>query len=337
MRILRNFSLKNHNSFGIDVRADKFISIKSINDLRNLLRKSYASELFVLGGGSNMLLTGDIHKTVLHIALKGKKVVSETKNEVLIEACAGENWHEFVLWTLEQNYGGLENLSLIPGNVGTAPIQNIGAYGVELKDVFVSCKAMNVQTLEVQVFSLTECEFSYRNSVFKNQLKGQYIITSVIFRLTKEEHQLNIDYGAIKSELDKKGVTSPVIQDISNAVIAIRKSKLPDPKEIGNSGSFFKNPIIGKNQFKELEEKFPEIPSYKISDNKIKVPAGWLIDKAGFKGYRSGDAGVHKNQALVLVNYGAATGAELLMLSKKIQKKIKDQFNIDLEAEVNIL
>ncbi|CAL67877.1 UDP-N-acetylmuramate dehydrogenase [Christiangramia forsetii] len=337
MRVLRNFSLKGHNSFGIDVRADKFISIENVDDLRSLLRKSYASELFILGGGSNMLLTGDIHKTVVHIALNGKKIVSETDEEVIIEASAGENWHEFVLWTLEQNYGGLENLSLIPGNVGTAPIQNIGAYGVELKDSFVSCKAMNVQTLEEQTFSLEKCEFSYRNSVFKNQLKGQYIITSVRFRLTKENHQLNVDYGAIRSELEKNAITSPGIQDISNAVIAIRRSKLPDPKEIGNSGSFFKNPIISQDQFKELEEKFPEIPSYKISDNEIKVPAGWLIDQAGFKGYRKGDAGVHKNQALVLVNYGEATGAELLVLSKNIQKKIKDQFNIDLEAEVNII
>jgi len=337
MRILRNFSLKDHNSFGIDVRADKFISVESVDDLRSLLRRSYASELFILGGGSNMLLTGDIHKTVVHVALKGKKIISETENEVLIEASAGENWHEFVLWSLEQNFGGLENLSLIPGNVGTAPIQNIGAYGVELKDAFVSCKAMNVQTLEEQVFSLKECDFSYRNSIFKNRLKGQYIITSVTFRLTKENHQLNVDYGAIRSELEKNAITSPKIQDISNAVIAIRRSKLPDPKEIGNSGSFFKNPIVSKDQFEELERKFPEIPSYKVSDNEIKVPAGWLIDQAGFKGYRNGDAGVHKNQALVLVNYGEATGAELLELSRKIQRKIKDQFNIDLEAEVNII
>jgi len=337
MQVLRNFSLKNHNSFGIDVKADKFISIESIDDLRDLLRKSYASELFILGGGSNMLLTEDVHKTVLHIALKGKKIVSETDKEVLIEASAGENWHEFVLWTLEQNYGGLENLSLIPGNVGTAPIQNIGAYGVELKDSFISCKAMNVQTLEERTFSLEECEFSYRNSVFKNQLKGQYIITSVRFRLTKEQHQLNVDYGSIRSELEKKDITSPGIKDISNAVIGIRRSKLPDPKKLGNSGSFFKNPVICKDQFEELKNKFPEIPSYKVSDNEIKVPAGWLIDKAGFKGYRDGDAGVHKNQALVLVNYGEATGKELLDLSKKIQQKIKDQFDIDLEAEVNII
>ncbi|WP_300436753.1 UDP-N-acetylmuramate dehydrogenase [Christiangramia sp.] len=337
MQILRNFSLKDHNSFGIDVRADKFISIENIDDLRNLLRKNYASELFILGGGSNMLLTGDIHKTVLHIALKGKKIISETENEVTIEVSAGENWHELVLWTLKNNYGGLENLSLIPGNVGTAPIQNIGAYGVELKDTFVSCNAMNVQTLEQREFTLKDCEFSYRNSVFKNKLKGQYIITSVKFRLTKKNHLLKTEYGAIQAELEKDNISSPSIQDISNAVIAIRKSKLPDPEEIGNSGSFFKNPIIGKDQFAKLKEKFPEIPSYEVSEEKIKVPAGWLIDKAGFKGYRDGDAGVHVNQALVLVNYGLATGAEILALARQIQEKIKAQFDIDLEAEVNII
>ncbi|MDR5591062.1 UDP-N-acetylmuramate dehydrogenase [Christiangramia sp. SM2212] len=337
MRVLRNYSLKDHNSFGIDVRAEKFISIQKIEDLRNLLRKSYASELFILGGGSNMLLTGDVNKMVLHIALKGKDIVSETDSEVVIEAAAGENWHEFVLWTLKQGFGGLENLSLIPGNVGTAPIQNIGAYGVELKDTFVSCKAMNVQTLEEKEFSLEDCDFSYRNSVFKNQLKGQYIITSVKFRLTKKDHHLNIDYGSIRSELTAKGITEPEIQDISNAVIAIRRSKLPDPKEIGNSGSFFKNPVISKDQFEGLKSKFPEIPSYEVSEDEIKVPAGWLIDTAGFKGYRNGDAGVHKNQALVLVNYGEATGSEILDLSKTIQKSIKDKFGIDLEAEVNII
>ena len=337
MRVLRNFSLKDHNSFGINVNADKFISIKDIEDLRTILRKSYASELFILGGGSNMLLTGDIHKTVLHIALKGKRIISETENEVIVEAEAGENWHQFVLWTISQDFGGLENLSLIPGNVGTAPIQNIGAYGVELKDTFVSCKATNVQTLEEKEFDLEECDFDYRNSIFKNRLKGQYIITSVRFRLTKKDHKLRTEYGAITTELEKEGVKSPGIQDVSRAVINIRNSKLPNPKEIGNSGSFFKNPVITKEHFSKLESKFPEIPSYKISEDEIKVPAGWLIDKAGFKGYRNGDAGVHKNQALVLVNYGEASGEEILSLSKKIQVTIKDKFDIDLEAEVNII
>jgi len=337
MQVLRNFSLKDYNSFGIDVKAGKFISIENLEDLRTVLRKNYASELFVLGGGSNMLLTKDISKTVIHIALKGREIISEDKNEVIVQAAAGENWHQFVLWTLEHDFGGLENLSLIPGNVGTAPIQNIGAYGVELKDSFLSCKAMNVQTLEEIDFNLEDCDFDYRNSVFKNRLKGQYVITAVRFRLTKKDHKLHTEYGAIRSELEKQEITSPTIQDISNAVITIRNSKLPDPKKIGNSGSFFKNPIINQEQFEKLESKFPGVPSYHISDNEIKVPAGWLIDQAGFKGYRNGDAGVHKDQALVLVNYGAATGEEILSLSRNIQNTIKVKFEIDLEAEVNII
>lgn len=337
MRILRNFSLKNYNTFGIDVRAKRFISIENIEDLRNILRKTYAAELFILGGGSNMLLTGDIQKTVIHIGIKGKEVISENENEVIVRAAAGENWHEFVLWTLQQNFGGLENLSLIPGNVGTAPIQNIGAYGVELKDNFVSCHAMNIQTLEEREFSLKDCEFDYRNSIFKNQLKNQYIITAVDFRLTKKNHQLKTDYGAINDELDKEGISDPGINDISKAVIAIRQSKLPDPKKIGNSGSFFKNPIVPKDLFEKLKSEFPELPSYNVSDENVKIPAGWLIDKTGLKGYREGDAGVHKNQALVLVNYGSASGEEILGLARKVQTMVYQKFGIELEPEVNII
>lgn len=337
MRILRNFSLKNHNSFGIDVRADRFISVEDVDDLRAILRKSYASELFILGGGSNMLLTDDIHKTVLHIGLKGKEIISETEDEVLVRAFAGENWHEFVLWSLDNNFGGLENLSLIPGNVGTAPIQNIGAYGVELKDSFVSCHAMNIQTLEEREFRLEDCEFGYRNSVFKNQLKGQYIITAVNFRLTKKDHSLHTEYGSIRSELESQQIEAPTIRDVSNAVINIRQSKLPDPEKLGNSGSFFKNPVISVQQFDKLKEEFPGVPSYHVSDEEIKVPAGWLIDKAGLKGYRDGDAGVHRNQALVLVNYGAASGREILALAEKIQNEINEKFGIQLEPEVNII
>lgn len=336
-RLLRNFSLKNYNSFGIDVRADRFISVKNTEELRDVLRRTYASELFILGGGSNMLLTGDINKTVIHIGIKGREVISETEEEVTVKAAAGENWHEFVLWTLAKGFGGLENLSLIPGNVGTAPIQNIGAYGVELKDSFVSCHAINIQTLEKKEFSLQDCDFGYRNSVFKNQLKGQYIITAVNFRLKKKNHELHTDYGSIRTELEKKGITSPTIKDISNAVIEIRQSKLPDPEKLGNSGSFFKNPVISLEQFEKLRESHPGVPSYHVSDTQIKVPAGWLIDKAGLKGYREGDAGVHKNQALVLVNYGSATGEEILKLSQKVQDKIEQEFGITLEAEVNII
>lgn len=337
MRILRNFSLKNYNSFGIDVKARKFISVNTIEELREVLRKTYSSEIFILGGGSNMLLTKDLNKTVIHIGLTGKEIISETDNEVLVKCCAGENWHEFVKWTLNLGFGGLENLSLIPGNVGTAPIQNIGAYGVELKDYFDYCETLNIQTLEEKRFNLKDCEFAYRNSIFKNQLKNQFIITSVFFKLTKGTHQLRTNYGVIRDTLKEMGVIKADIGDISNAVVKIRNSKLPDPKKLGNSGSFFKNPIVSKEKFENIQAQFAEMPSYEISDSEIKIPAGWLIDKAGLKGYRIGDAGVHKNQALVLVNYGNATGIEILNLAREIQKKIQLQFGIELEPEVNII
>lgn len=336
MQVSENISLKNYNTFGIDVNARKFISVSSSEELRKALQQTYASEIFILGGGSNMLLTRDINKTVLHIGLTGKQILSETENEVVVEANAGENWHQFVLWTLEHDFGGLENLSLIPGNVGTAPIQNIGAYGVELKDVFESCTAIHIQTLEEVNFKPEDCKFGYRNSVFKQRLKGEYIITSVRFRLSKNQHKLRTGYGAINDWLVKEKIAQPGIQDISNAVIAIRQSKLPDPRVLGNSGSFFKNPIISRKEFLKLQEKFPGIPSYPLDEEKVKVPAGWLIDKAGLKGYRRGDAGVHQNQALVLVNYGEATGEELLDLSNEIRNKIYTEFGIKLEAEVNI-
>lgn len=336
MQVAENFSLKAHNTFGVDVNARKFISVHSTEELQDVLQQTYASEIFVLGGGSNMLLTQDINKTVIHIAIKGIEHISESQDEVVLKVGAGENWHQFVLYCIEKNYGGLENLSLIPGNVGTAPVQNIGAYGVELKDSFVSCEAMRIQTLEIETFSPEHCEFGYRNSVFKNKLKGEYIITSVNFRLSKKAHKLSTEYGAIQAELDKNEIKNPTIKDVSNAVISIRHQKLPDPRVLGNSGSFFKNPIIKESEFKKLQKQFPEMPFYALQANNIKVPAGWLIDQAGLKGYRQGDAGVHKNQALVLVNYGNATGEEILALSKEIQAKIYKKYKIKLEAEVNI-
>lgn len=336
MKINRDFSLKPFNTFGIDVKAQRFININSVEDLKHVLKNNYSEDLFILGGGSNMLLTKDVEATVLHIDIKGKSIVKESGEEVLVKAMAGENWHQFVLWTLEQNFGGLENLSLIPGNIGTAPIQNIGAYGVELKDSFVSCEAINIQTLETRIFSAEECDFGYRNSIFKNAAKGKYIISGVTFRLKKSNHEILTNYGSIKESLSKSGIDNPGIRDVSNAVIKIRQQKLPDPSLLGNSGSFFKNPVISKSELELLLSKYPEIPSYEISETEVKIPAGWLIDRAGLKGYREGDAGVHKNQALVLVNYGAATGKEILALSEKVQRTIKDQFNIFLEPEVNI-
>lgn len=336
MIIKNNITLKSFNTFGIDVNASEFASINSIQDLKDVLNTS-SSDLLILGGGSNLLLTKDIDALVLQINLKGISVISSTKNSVQIEVAAGENWHELVCWCLEENFGGLENLSLIPGNVGTAPIQNIGAYGVELKDSFVSCKALDIQTKELRTFTKEECNFGYRNSVFKEELKGQYIITSVVFELSRQEHRLKTNYGAIESELQNYGISEPTIQDISKAVISIRNSKLPDPKIIGNSGSFFKNPVISSSNFKVLKSQFPLIPHYTISENSIKIPAAWLIDTAGFKGKTFGNYGVHAKQALVLVNYGGASGKDILKLSIQIQKAVKLIFDIDLETEVNIL
>lgn len=337
MLIQQNISLKPFNTFGIDVTAKHFVSVTHIEELKTVLElKNYPNKL-ILGGGSNMLLTKNQNVLVIHINLKGISIISENDDFVIIKAHAGENWHEFVLWCLKNNYGGLENMSLIPGNVGTAPIQNIGAYGIELKDSFVSCEALSLETLDLQTFNKEACKFGYRNSIFKEEAKGKYIITSVTFKLTKRNHQLYINYGTIASQLEEMGIKNPTIQAVSKAVIYIRKSKLPNPKEIGNSGSFFKNPIISINQFDDLAEKFDDIPSYPISDNEVKVPAGWLIEKAGFKGKRFGNYGVHKKQALVLVNYGNASGEDILNLSKLIQKTIKRLFDVYIEAEVNIL
>ena len=337
MELTPNHSLKKLNTFGFNVKAKQFLAVENEEDLKNFLKKTYADEIFVLGGGSNILLTDDLKRTVLHINLKGISVVNESQDTVIIKAKAGENWHDFVQYCIAKDYGGLENLSLIPGNVGTAPIQNIGAYGVELQDYFVECEAINRQTLETKVFTKEECKFGYRNSVFKNELKNQYIIVSVTFRLTKKLHQLHLNYGSISQKLAKMNVEHPTIKDIAEAVIKIRQEKLPDPKKLGNSGSFFKNPIISKSEFEQLIEKFPEAKYYKISEDQYKIPAGWLIDQAGFKGFRKNDAGVHKNQALVLVNYGNATGKEVLSLANKIRSTVKETYFIDLEMEVNVV
>ena len=336
MQVQHNISLKPYNTFGIDVKAKQFVSVENIDDLKTIFSSEEFPNKFIIGGGSNMLLTKDVDALVIHLNLKGKTIVSENDNHVFIKAKAGENWHDFVLWTLEQNYGGLENMSLIPGNVGTSPIQNIGAYGVELKDVFESCEVLNLDTLTIETLTNKDCNFGYRNSIFKNEAKGKYIILNVTFKLTKNNHNLHTNYGAIISQLETMNVTNPTIQDVSKAVIAIRQSKLPDPKEIGNSGSFFKNPIISTKQFKELQHNFPDAPHYVISETEVKVPAGWLIETAGFKGKTFDNYGVHKKQALVLVNYGGAKGEDILQLSKLIQKTIYRIFNISIEAEVNI-
>ena len=337
MEILHDFSIKNYNTFGIEAKAKQFVNVQNVSELKSILEQNKLEKKFILGGGSNMLLTQDIDALVIHVDLKGKKIVQENDDFVWVESQAGENWHEFVLWTIDHNFGGLENMSLIPGNVGTTPIQNIGAYGTEIKDTFVSCEALAIDNQEIKVFTKEECHFGYRESVFKNEVKDQYIITSVVFKLTKRNHKINTSYGDILGELEKNNIYNPTLKDVSNAVIAIRQSKLPDPKELGNSGSFFKNPILLKADFEKIPQQFPEMKYYDVSETEVKVPAGWLIEQAGFKGKRFGDAGIHKNQALVLVNYGNATGQEILAVSKNIQDTVFKTFGIHIEAEVNVI
>ena len=333
MNIQTHYSLKNWNTFGVDETAAAFVSVESVDALKVALQHPDYKQQFILGGGSNILLTQPIQGLCIHVNLKGISIVEENHAEVIVEAQAGENWHAFVQWSIEQGYGGMENLALIPGNVGTSAIQNIGAYGVELKDIFVNCTAIHRQTLKERIFSLNEAQLDYRSSVFKTELKNQYVITKLQVCLTKKNHRISIDYGSIKEALANN---TPTPKNIAEAVIGIRKQKLPDPLEIGNSGSFFKNPILKRSHFEKLKKKHPLLPAYPVNDSMIKVPAAWLIDTLGFKGLRRGDAGVHANQALVLVNYGQANGLEILAIAKEIQAAIKKEFNIDLDAEVSV-
>ena len=337
MQIQKNVSLKSYNTFGIDVNASHFVSVETEEQLKNALALHQYENKFILGGGSNMLLKVDLDLLVIHVNLKGIKVVKENTDFVYLKVCAGENWHNLVLYCVDHNYGGVENLSLIPGNTGTAPIQNIGAYGVELKDVFESCEVIDRKTLKIETLNYADCNFGYRDSIFKNQAKDKYVITSVTFKLTKTNHKLNTAYGAINDTLTEREIFYPTIKDVSDAVIHIRQQKLPDPKEIGNSGSFFKNPVVNQEKFNVLRKEYEDIPYYPVSSNSIKVPAGWLIEKAGFKGKRFGDAGVHEKQALVLVNYGNAKGQDIWDLAMKIQAEVKRIFNIELQPEVNII
>jgi len=337
VKIQRNISLKKYNTFGIEALASHFVEITTIQNLQEVLQQKGYPKKLVLSGGSNMLITNDLNALVMHINIKGITILSEDENHVILKIMAGENWHELVIWTINHGYGGLENLSLIPGNVGTSPIQNIGAYGVELKDCFESCEAMDVATQQLITFSKSDCQFGYRDSIFKNEGKGKYIITSVNLKLNKPPHNPNTSYGAIETELKENKIDHPSIKDVSNAVIAIRRKKLPDPIKLGNSGSFFKNPVITKEKFITFLENNPEAPFYKISETTYKIPAAWLIEQCGFKGKRFGDAGIHKNQALVLVNYGGASGQELLLLATKIQDAVLARFGIEINPEVNII
>ncbi|MBD0779834.1 UDP-N-acetylmuramate dehydrogenase [Maribacter sp. ANRC-HE7] len=337
MIVQKNISLKHYNTFGIDAKASFFCEISTIDDLREALQSNVHPNLFIISGGSNMLITKDIDALVLYINIKGKEILEEDDDHVYLKVMAGEIWHDLVLWCLERDFGGLENLSLIPGHTGTAPIQNIGAYGVELKDTMVRCEAIHIDDLSTKVFTKQDCAFGYRDSYFKNEGKGKYIITSVVFKLTKRNHKPNMSYGAIGTLLEQWNIGDPTIQDVSKAIVAIRKSKLPDPKELGNSGSFFKNPVLSKSEFDSFIADHSTAKYYKVSDDAYKVPAGWLIEQCGFKGKRSGDAGVHKNQALVLVNYGNATGAEIIGLAQKIMDTVYNTYGIRIHPEVNII
>jgi UDP-N-acetylmuramate dehydrogenase len=336
--IEQNVNLKPHNTFGLSCKAAKFSNFSNIEELKALLsnRKNTDDPMLVLGGGSNLLLTKDFDGLVLKNEIQGIEIISENEEFTLVKAGAGEVWHQFVLFAIDNNLGGIENMSLIPGSVGAAPMQNIGAYGVEIKDVFHELEALNLSTLEIEKFQNQDCQFGYRESVFKHAQKGKYIIVNVTLKLERKHH-LNTSYGAIEQELEEMEVTQPTIRDVSNAVIAIRKRKLPDPAEIGNSGSFFKNPVINAEKFKVLKAAHPNIAHYPIDENHIKIAAGWLIDQAGWKGKTLGSYGVHKNQALVLVNYGGAKGQDIYQLSEDIKQDIISKFGIELEREVNVI
>lgn len=334
MHAQKGISLQPINTFGIDASAQLLYHIGSNADIFDFLEKNI-STFKIIGGGSNILLTGD-QPCILKNEIKGIKIIEEDDDYALVEVGAGESWHGFVLWALAKELGGLENLSLIPGSVGAAPMQNIGAYGVEQEQVFDHLLAINLHTKEVVKLDKAACRFGYRESIFKNELKDQYFIVQVVYRLSKSNHKLNLEYGAIRDVLRMMNITNPTIRDISDAVIAIRKSKLPDPEVIGNAGSFFKNPVITPEHYSQIASVYPDIVSYKQQDGMVKIPAGWLIEKAGFKGLKKGHIGVHKDQALVLVNYGGGTGQEILLLAEEIQEKINSMFSIKLNPEVNI-
>lgn len=345
MNIQENISLKPYNTFGVEANAKYFAEVNSVEELIEILHQYNNLHLenpqklpiLFLGGGSNLLFTKDFEGLVVKLNLKGISEEMMNETDVLVTAKAGENWHDFVMYCLEKNYGGLENLSLIPGNVGTSPMQNIGAYGTEIKDVFVNCKVLNLETLDIEEFDREKCRFGYRDSIFKQEGKGKYVILEVTFALTTVNHKIKTEYGAIKTELDKMGVANPTIQDVSKAVIAIRQSKLPDPKVTGNAGSFFKNPTIPKAQFDELQQKFPDIHFYPTGEM-VKVPAGWLIEQCGWKGKQIGNVASHKLQSLVIINAtGNASGKEIFDFSTEIINSVKEKFGIELEREVNIV
>ena len=337
MQIKNDFSLKGFNTFGIDVRAKEFVLVKDHQDLFDLiLKRDLTKEKFLmLGGGSNILFTKDFEGLLIKNEITGIEIIKEDAQQVLVRVGAGMKWHELVLYCIERGWGGLENLSLIPGTVGASPIQNIGAYGVEVKDLIDEVEGIDLIQKNTRKIKSQECEFGYRSSVFKTRLKNSFLITAVVFRLNKQ-NQLHVEYGAIRDELSRMKVDHPTIRDVSNAVINIRQSKLPDPKIIGNAGSFFKNPVVSQEKLDILKVAYPSIVSYPFK-NDFKLAAGWLIEQAGWKGYREGNVGCHEKQALVLVNHGNASGLEILQLAQKIQQSVYAKFGVELEMEVNVI
>jgi UDP-N-acetylmuramate dehydrogenase len=336
MRLQENYPLKDITTFHAKVFAKQYAEFTSAEELKEIISLIKGKPYMILGGGSNVLFTGDYTGVIVRNAIKGIEIVKEDAESVLIKANGGEKWHDFVLYCVSYNYGGVENLSLIPGTVGAGPIQNIGAYGAELKDTLHEVQAMNVNTLEVKKFSNADCKFGYRESIFKGVEKGNYVILAVTLKLSKHP-KVNVSYGTVSKELETMGISQPTIADVSKAVINIRSSKLPDPEKLGNAGSFFKNPVIASAQFENIKANFPNVVFFPAHDGYIKLAAGWLIEQCGWKGKRIGDAGVHKDQALVLVNYGDATGKEIYDLSTKVIESVKEKFGVTLEREVNMI
>ncbi|MBC8045873.1 MAG: UDP-N-acetylmuramate dehydrogenase [Fimbriimonadaceae bacterium] len=334
----KHFPLTDFNTFHVPVTAALFTSVQSITDIIGLFKADVfvESKILILGGGSNILFTKDFDGIVIKNNLQGISIIREDDNHCWVKCASGEIWHSIIMYCVERNLGGIENLSLIPGTVGAAPIQNIGAYGVELKDVLEEVESIDIETGETKIFTNADCKFGYRDSIFKNELKNKYFITNVLLKLNKHP-EFHISYGAIQQTLDKMGITELSVKTISDAVIHIRKSKLPDPAVLGNAGSFFKNPTISKSQYEILKKAFSDIPGYKVSDSEVKVPAGWLIEQCGWKGKRVGNTGAHKDQALVLVNYGNATGKEIYNLAMEIKESVMKKFGIEINPEVNII
>ncbi len=339
MKLKENYPLKDITTFHAKVFAKYYAEFSSVDELKVILSSPEVKNkpFMVLGGGSNVLFTGDYNGIIIRNTIKGIEVIKEEGNDIYIKANSGEKWHDLVLYCVSNGYAGIENLSLIPGTVGAGPIQNIGAYGVELKDVLFEVEALNIHTLELKKFSNGDCKFGYRESIFKHEEKGKYIILAVTLKLNKDPNKVNTTYGTITKELETMGITNPTISDISKAVIHIRSSKLPDPDKIGNAGSFFKNPVITVKDFEKLKAEFSDMVHFHAHEGHIKLAAGWLIEQCGWKGKRIGDAGVHKDQALVLVNYGDATGKEIYDLSTQVIRSVEEKFGILLEREVNMI